>query len=248
MSNQTNDIQLTIDSVKEFSDLKEVRSTIEELHELKKESEQLAKEIESRKSKLMELYAQKKADKRDEFKDKATELCNILSESLYDSDSENRVGMIVFAESDYHQISIFSQVLGVTLSVLYLDEDDIEVLQRWINLQIESIAFYRLLLNHFGKDLINASYQQLVGHQINDLEWLEFKYQTDTDSVVIIHRSLLTADTILDMISNAYRDGRKFKRDSFYDEDNIVLTSSKETICNVADFVETVEKIELSSK
>ena len=247
MSNQTNSIQSVVDSiVKEFSDLKEVRSTIEELLELKKQSELINEEINIRKSKLMEIYAQKKAEERDEFEDKVAELCNILSESLHDRDREKR--MIVLVEKDYRLLRVYSQESNTTLSVFESTDDDIEALTRWVNLQIESASFYRLLLTHFRKKLMSANLQKLTGIRLNDLEWLEFKYQTDTDSVKIIHRSLITYNQVVDMISDAYRDGREFQASGIVDSYEIVLTSSKETICNVSDFVETVEKIELSSK
>ena len=247
MSNTNhNNIQSIVDSVKEFSDLKEVRSTIEELLELKKQSELLIDEINDRKSKLMEIYAQKKAEKQDEFEDKATELCNILSESLHDRDREKR--MIVLVEKDYRLLRVYSQELNTTLSVFESTDDDIEALTRWVNLQIESASFYRLLLTYFRKKLMSANLQKLTGVRLNDLEWLEFKYQTDTDSVKIIHRSQITYKQAVDMISRAYRDGREFQASGIVDSYEIVLTSVKETICNVVDFVETVEKIELSSK
>lgn len=246
MSNTNhNNIQSIVDSVKEFSDLKEVRSTIEELLELKKQSELLIEEINTRKSKLMELYAQKKAEKQDEFENEAAELCNILSESLYDSDREKR--MIVLVEKNYRLLRVYSQEFNTTLSV-FESTDDIEALTRWVNLQIESASFYRLLLTHFRKKLMSANLQKLTGIRLNDLEWLEFKYQADTDSAKIIRRSLITYKQAVDLISDAYRDGREFQASGIVDSDEIVLTSVKETICNVADFVETVEKIELSSK
>ena len=95
---------------------------------------------------------------------------------------------------------------------------------------------------------MSANLQKLTGIRLNDFEWLEFKYQTDADSVKIIHRSQITYNQVVDMISDAYRDGREFQASGIVDSYEIVLTSSKETICNVADFVETVEKIELGSK
>lgn len=243
-----NDIQSTIDLVKEYANLKEVRSTIEELQELKKESKRLADEIETRKSKLMELYAQKEIDKKYTFKSEVSRLCGILSESIYDETS--KIGMTVFetVERDYRLIKIFSSDRRICLSILESDDNDLEKLRRWTSLQIESIAFYRMLLEHFNRDLISADLQQPIGLRLNDHEWLEFKYQTDTDSVKIIHRSQITYKQTVDMISDACRDGREFRASGILDSDEIVLTSSEETICNVVDFVETVEKIKLSSK
>lgn len=243
-----NDVQSTIDLVKEYADFKEVRSTIEELQELKKESKRLADEIETRKSKLIGIYAQKEIDKKYTFKSEVSRLCGILSESIYNENSKISMTVVETVDRDYRLIRICSSDRRICLSILKSDDDDLEKLRRWASLQIESIALYRMLLEHFNQDLISANLQQPIGIRLSDREWLEFKYQTDTDSVKIIHRSQITYKQSVDLISNAYNDGREFQASGIVDSDEIVITSSEETTCNVADFVETVEKIKLNSK
>lgn len=149
-----NDIQSTIDLVKEYADLKEVRSTIEELQELKKESKRLANEIETRKSKLMELYAQKEIDKKYTFKSEVSRLCGILSESIYDENSKISMTVVETVERDYRLIRICSSDRRICLSILKSDDDDLEKLRRWARLQIESIAFYRMLLEQDRKSVV----------------------------------------------------------------------------------------------
>lgn len=129
------------------------------------------------------------------------------------------------------------------LAAIVYDEHTIGEFEEWVKLQIDSIDFYQLILDNFYDDLSEAECHQPIRIYLNESQYLTLAYQPDTYRVTITHHDFITYDQVEDMISKAYDDGRKFKKSGIVDSYEIILTSSRESFCNLVDLVKTIKKI-----
>ena len=137
---------------------------------------------------------------------------------------------------------------GLKLAAIVYDEYTIEEFEEWVKLQIESLPFYLELIEHLRDDLSGAEVYQPIGIHLNESQYLTLTYQPDTYRVTITHRDFITYNRVEEMISKAYDDGRKFKKSGIVDSYEIILTSSRESFCNLVDLVKTIEKIKADAR
>ena len=130
------------------------------------------------------------------------------------------------------------------LAAFVYDDHSLEEFEEWVQLQIESFPFYLELIEHLFDDLSQAEVYQPIGVYLNDSQYLTLVYQPDTYLVTITHHDLITYNQVEEMISKAYDDGRKFRKSGIVDSYEIILTSTRESFCNLVDLVKTIEKIE----
>lgn len=134
------------------------------------------------------------------------------------------------------------------LAAIVYDEYTIEELEEWVQLQIKSLPFYLELIDHLFDGLSQAEVYQPIGVYLNDSQYLTLTYQPDTYLVTITHHDLITYNQAEEMISKAYDDGRKFRKSGIVDSYEIILTSTRESFCNLVDLVKTIEKIKAEAR
>lgn len=134
------------------------------------------------------------------------------------------------------------------LAAFVYDDHSLEEFEEWVQLQIDSLPFYLELIEHLFDGLSQAEVYQPIGVYLNDSQYLTLTYQTDTYLVTITHHDLITYDQIEEMISKAYDDGRKFRKSGIVDSYEIILTSTRESFCNLVDLVKTIEKIKAEAR
>lgn len=134
------------------------------------------------------------------------------------------------------------------LATFVYDDHSIEELEEWVQLQIDSLPFYLELIEHLFDGLSQAEVYQPIGVYLNDSQYLTLAYQPDTWLVTITHHDLITYDQVEEMISKAYDDGRKFRKSGVVDSYEIILTSTRESFCNLVDLVKTIEKIKAEAR
>ena len=134
------------------------------------------------------------------------------------------------------------------LAAIVYDEYTIEEFEEWVQLQIKSLPFYLELIEHLFDGLSQAEVYQPIGVYLNDSQYLTLTYQPDTYLVTITHHDLITYDQVEEMISKAYDDGRKFRKSGIVDSYEIILTSTRESFCNLVDLVKTIEKIKAETR
>lgn len=131
------------------------------------------------------------------------------------------------------------------LAMITYHDHTIEEFEECVKLQINSIDFYLLLLEHFSEDLIGADGYYPIRIRIDDLNLLALQYRPTTCAVTITHQKLVDYNEVEELLSNAY-DDRKFMKSHIVDSDEIIFTSTTETVCNLIYLVETIEKIRQS--
>lgn len=136
---------------------------------------------------------------------------------------------------------------SLKLAAFVYDEHTIEEFEEWVQLQIESIDFYQLLLEHFYDDLAETEVYQQIAILLSKSQYLTLAYQPETLAVAITRHKHLDYNQIEDLLSKAYGD-QKFKKSGIVDSYEIIFTSSTETICNLVDLVKTIEKIKSEVK
>lgn len=134
------------------------------------------------------------------------------------------------------------------LAAIVYDEYTIEEFEEWVQLQIKSLPFYLELIENLFDGLSQAEVYQPIGVYLNDSQYLTLAYQPDTYLVTITHYDLITYDQVEEMISKAYDDGRKFRKSGIVDSYEIILTSTRESFCNLVDLVKTIEKIKAEAR
>lgn len=133
------------------------------------------------------------------------------------------------------------------LAAIVYDEHTIEEFEEWVKLQIDSIGFYQLLLEHFYDDLVNAEVYQPISIELDESQYLTMTYQPETLTVTITRHKLLDYNEVEDLLSKAY-DYQTFKKSGIVDSYEIIFTSSTETICNIVDLVRKIKMIKSEVK
>lgn len=134
---------------------------------------------------------------------------------------------------------------GMKLATITYHDHDLEEFEEWVKLQIESLPFYQLLLENFSEDLIGTDGYYPIRIRLNSHNLLALQYRPKTCAVTITHQKFVDYNEVEELLSNAY-DDRKFEKSRIVDSDEIIFTSMTETVCNLVNLVETIEKIRRS--
>ena len=136
---------------------------------------------------------------------------------------------------------------GLKLAAFVYDEHTIEEFEEWVKLQLDSIDFYQLLVEHFYDDLAETEDYQQIMLDLNESQYLILTYQPETLSVTITRHKHLDYNQIEDLLSKAYVD-QKFKKSGIVDSYEIIFTSSTKSFCNLVDLVKTIKQIKSEVK
>lgn len=136
---------------------------------------------------------------------------------------------------------------SLKLAAFVYDEHTIEEFEEWVKLQLDSIDFYQLLLEHFYDDLAETEDYQQISIELDESQYLTLTHQPETLAVTITRHKLVDYNQIEDLLSKAY-DDRKFKKSGIVDSYEIIFTSSTETICNIVDLVQNIKMIKSEVK
>ena len=136
---------------------------------------------------------------------------------------------------------------SLKLAALVYDEHTIEEFEEWVQLQIESIDFYQLLIEHFYDDLAETEAYQQIAILLSKSQYLTLAYQPETLAVTITRHKPVDYNEVEDLLSKAYGD-QKFKKSGIVDSYEIIFTSSTETICNIVDLVQKIKMIKSEVK
>ena len=159
----------------------------------------------------------------------------LLSKKIYVDDKNEDILYLRESQND------------LKLSAFVYEEHTFEEFEEWVQLQIESIDFYQLLLDNFYDDLAETEdYQQIAIH-FSKSQYLTLAYQPETLAVAITRHKLVDYNEVEDLLSAAYGD-QKFKKSGIVDSYEIIFTSSTETICNIVDLVQKIKMIKSEVK
>ena len=136
---------------------------------------------------------------------------------------------------------------SLKLAAIVYDDHTIEEFEEWVKLQIESLPFYRLLLENFSEDLIGVDSYYPLRIRLNTHNLLALQYRPTTCAVTITHQKFVDYNEVEELLSNAY-DDCKFMKSHIVDSDEIIFTSSRESFCNLVDLVKTIEKIKADAE
>ena len=136
---------------------------------------------------------------------------------------------------------------GLKLAAFVYDEHSIEEFEEWVKLQLNSIDFYQLLLEHFYDELAETEAYQQISIELDESQYLTMTYQPETLAVTITRHNLLDYNEVEDLLSKAY-DSQTFKKSGIVDSYEIIFTSSTESLCNLVDLVKTIKRIKSEVK
>lgn len=208
-----------------------------ELKLLQAEAEKILDEIDAKEAEILQI-------EEDEAKGAMFDLIVERGKILAELRSECLLSKKIYVDDKNEDILYLRERRDdLKLAAIVYDEHTIEEFEEWVKLQIDSIDFYQLILDNFYDDLSEAECYQPIRIYLNESQYLTLVYQPDTYRVTITHHDFITYDQVEDMISKAYDDGRKFKKSGIVDSYEIILTSSRESFCNLVDLVKTIKKI-----
>lgn len=136
---------------------------------------------------------------------------------------------------------------GLKLAAFVYDEYTIEEFEEWVKLQLNSIDFYQLLLEHFYDELAETEAYQQIAILLSKSQYLTLAYQPETLAVAITRHKLVDYNEVEDLLSVAYVD-QKFKKSGIVDSYEIIFTSSTKSFCNLVDLVKTIKQIKSEVK
>ena len=212
-----------------------------ELKQLQLEAEKILDEIDAKEVEILRI-------EEDEDLKAATELSRMRNEILQEMKLHClRVSKIYVDDKNEDILYLRESRDGLKLAAIVYDEYTIEEFEEWVKLQINSIDFYLLLLEHFYDDLVGTEVYQPIMLELDESQYLTMIYQPETLTVTITRHNLLDYSQIEDLLSKAYGD-QKFKKSGIVDSYEIIFTSSKESYCNLVDLVKTIKRIKSEVK
>lgn len=135
---------------------------------------------------------------------------------------------------------------GMKLAMITYHDHTIDEFEEWVKLQIESLPFYQLLLASFSEDLIGTDDYYPIRIRLDSHNLLALQYRPKTCAVMVTHQKFVDYNEVEELLANAY-DDRKFEKSRIVDSDEIIFTSTTETVCNLVNLVESIEKIRRSA-
>ena len=212
-----------------------------ELKRLQAEAEKILDEIDAKESEILQI-------EEDEAKGDLFDLIVERGKILAELRSKCLLSKKIYVDDKNEDILYLRESRdSLKLAAIVYDEYTIEEFEEWVKLQIESLPFYLELIEHLRDDLSGAEVYQPIGIHLNESQYLTLAYQPDTYRVTITHHDFITYDQVEEMISKAY-DHQTFKKSGIVDSYEIILTSSRESFCNLVDLVKTIEKIKADDR
>lgn len=133
------------------------------------------------------------------------------------------------------------------LAAFVYEEHTFDEFEELVKLQLDSIDFYQLLLEHFYDDLAETEDYQQISIELDESQYLTLTHQPETLAVTITRHKPADYNEVEDLLSKAYGD-QKFKKSGIVDSYEIIFTSSTETICNIVDLVQNIKMIKSEVK
>lgn len=208
----------------------------QELKLLQSEADKLLDEIEKKEAEILQI--EEDEANRDLF-DLIVERGKILAELR----SKCLLSKKIYVDDKNEDILYLCESRNnLKLAAFVYDDHTIEEFEECVKLQIESLPFYQLLLENFYDDLIGTDGYYPIRIRLNSHNLLALQYRPKTCAVTITHQKFVDYNEVEELLANAY-DDRKFEKSRIVDSDEIIFTSSTETICNIVDLVRKIKMI-----
>ena len=212
-----------------------------ELKNLQLEADKILDEIDAKEAEILQI-------EEDEAKGALFDLIVERGKILKELKSQCSISKKIYVDDKNEDILYLRESRnGLKLAAFVYDDHTIEEFEEWVKLQLNSIDFYLLLLEHFYDDLAETEAYQQIAILLSKSQYLTLAYQPETLAVVITCHKLLDYNQVEDLLSAAYSD-QKFKKSSIVDSYEIIFTSSTETICNLVDLVQKIKMIKSEVK
>ena len=212
-----------------------------ELNLLQSEADKILDEIEKKEAEILQI---EENEANGALFDLIVERGKILKELK----SQCSLSKKIYVDDKNEDISYLRESRdGLKLAAFVYDEHAIEEFKEWVQLQIDSIDFYQLLLDNFYDELAETEDYQQIAILFSKSQYLTLAYQPETLAVAITRQKLVDYNEVEDLLSAAYVD-QKFKKSGIVDGYEIIFTSSTETICNLVDLVKTIKTIKSEVK
>lgn len=210
-----------------------------ELKQLQLEAEKILDEIDTKEAEILQI---EEDEANGALFDLIVERGKILAELISRC---SQIKEIYVDDHDQNICYLRDTKDGMKLAMITYHDHNLEEFEEWVKLQIESLSFYQLLLENFSDDLIGTDGCYPIRIRINSHNLLALHYRPETCAVTITHQKLVDYNEVEELLANAY-DDRKFEKSWIVDSDEIIFTSATETVCNLVNLVETIEKIRRS--
>lgn len=210
-----------------------------ELKLLQSEADKILDEIEKKEAEILQI-------EEDEANGALFDLIVERGKILKELKSQCSISKKIYVDDKNEDILYLRESRNnLKLAAFVYDDHTIEEFEEWVKLQIESLPFYQLLLENFSEDLIGTDDYYPIRIRINSHNLLALQYRPTTYAVTITHQKFVDYNAVEELLANAY-DDRKFEKSRIVDSDEIIFTSTTETVCNLVNLVGTIEKIRRS--
>ena len=207
-----------------------------ELKQLQLEADKILDEIEKKEAEILQI-------EEDEAKGAMFDLIVKRGKILKELKSQCSISKKIYVDDKNEDICYLRDTKdGMKLAMITYHDHDLEEFEEWVKLQIESLPFYQLLLANFSEDLIGTDGYYPIRIRLNSHNLLALQYRPKTCAVTITHQKFIDYNAVEELLANAY-DDRKFEKSRIVDSDEIIFTSSTETICNIVDLVRKIKMI-----
>lgn len=212
-----------------------------ELKQLQLEAEKILNEIDAKEAEILQI-------EEDEAKGALFDLIVERGKILKELKSQCLISKKIYVDDKNEDILYLRESRNsLKLAAFVYDEHTIEEFEEWVKLQLDSIDFYQLLLEHFYDDLAETEDYQQISIELDESQYLTLTHQPETLAVTITRHKPVDYNEVEDLLSKAYGD-QKFKKSGIVDSYEIIFTSSTETICNIVDLVQNIKMIKSEVK
>lgn len=214
--------------------------------------EELSKKLESLKHNLNEILSeineveieQEELEKEEKLAmNKEIEQIVERMNEHFNSDDRS-VNLRVRAFSEQKQIIILQPDKRVAVVRFYYNDSSLEEIEAWANKQIESLEFYRLLLDRYDVvELYNPIFGDRFAIKAFDDVRIYPSYNPDSGLVTLEIRSFLSLNSIEEMINRLSGSRIAFNNLSNVKEDDHIVESVESYTCYLNEMIDEIDAI-----
>ena len=161
----------------------------------------------------------------------------------FNSDDRS-VNLRVRAFSEQHQIIILQPDKRVAVVRFYYNDSSLEEIEAWADKQIESLEFYRLLLDRYDVvELYNPIFGDRFAIKVFDDTRIYPSYDPDSGLVTLEIRAFLSLNSIEEMINRLSGSRIAFNNLSNVKEDDHVVESVESYTCYLNEMIDEIDAI-----
>ena len=147
-----------------------------------------------------------------------------------------------------YTIEIFSKYHKVMLCNFWYEESSLAEIERWAKKQMNSVHFYRALVDLDREEMLTATYYDRFSINVNDDIEIYPSYDPSSDRVKLEIHSIFSLKSIKNKLNAESKGDITFSNISVIDEDDYILDSTETRTCSFSEMIGEIRAIQAEKR